>query len=40
MRFYELLSDPDPARAAAATTEMLGMRTIVIANLEAAAANP
>lgn len=39
-RLYELLSDPDGARAAAATTAMLGMRKIVIADLEAAAANP
>ena len=30
-------SDPDPARAAAATKAMLGMRKIVIAELEAAA---
>lgn len=35
-RLYELLDDPDPARAAAATTAMLGMRKIVIAELEAA----
>ena len=39
-RLYELLSDPDAARAAAATTAMLGMRKIVIADLEAAAAHP
>jgi predicted 3-demethylubiquinone-9 3-methyltransferase (glyoxalase superfamily) len=39
-RLFELLSDPDPARATAATTAMLGMRKIVIADLEAAAANP
>ncbi|MBB3605688.1 putative 3-demethylubiquinone-9 3-methyltransferase (glyoxalase superfamily) [Mycolicibacterium sp. BK556] len=39
-RLFELLSDPDPARAAAATGAMLGMRKIVIADLEAAAANP
>ena len=36
-RLYELVSDPDPARAAAATRAMLGMRRIVIAGLEAAA---
>jgi predicted 3-demethylubiquinone-9 3-methyltransferase (glyoxalase superfamily) len=35
-RLFELLSDPDPARAAAATKAMLGMRKIVIAELEAA----
>jgi predicted 3-demethylubiquinone-9 3-methyltransferase (glyoxalase superfamily) len=34
---YELLSDPDPARAAAARAAMLGMRKLVIASLEAAA---
>ena len=39
-RLYELLSDPDAARAAAATTAMLGMRKIVIADLEAAEAHP
>jgi len=37
-RLYELLEDPDPARAAAATTAMLGMRKIVVADLEAAVA--
>jgi predicted 3-demethylubiquinone-9 3-methyltransferase (glyoxalase superfamily) len=37
-RLYELLSDPDQVRAAAATQAMLGMRKIVIADLEAAAA--
>ena len=37
-RLYELLDDPDPARAAAATTAMLGMRKIVVADLEAAVA--
>lgn len=37
-RLYELLSDPDQTRAAAATQAMLGMRKIVIADLEAAAA--
>ncbi len=35
-RLFELLTDPDPARAAA-TKAMLGMRKIVIAELEAAA---
>lgn len=39
-RLYELLSDPDPARVVAATTAMLGMRKIVIADLEAAAVHP
>jgi predicted 3-demethylubiquinone-9 3-methyltransferase (glyoxalase superfamily) len=38
-RLKELLADPDPARAAAATTAMLGMRKIVIADLEAAVAD-
>ncbi|HEX9834751.1 MAG TPA: VOC family protein, partial [Mycobacterium sp.] len=33
-RLYELLEDPNPARAAAATKAMLGMRKIVIADLE------
>jgi len=37
-RLLELVHDPDPARAAAATTAMLGMRRIVIADLEAAVA--
>jgi predicted 3-demethylubiquinone-9 3-methyltransferase (glyoxalase superfamily) len=37
-RLYELLSDPDPARANAAMESMLGMQKIVIADLEAAAA--
>src|SRR5829696_8252153 len=36
-RLYELVSDPDPARARAATRAMLGMRRIVIEHLEAAA---
>ena len=36
-RLYELVSDPDPARAHAATQAMLGQRKIVIAELEAAA---
>jgi predicted 3-demethylubiquinone-9 3-methyltransferase (glyoxalase superfamily) len=35
-RLYELLGGPDPARAAAATAAMLGMRKIVVAELEAA----
>ncbi len=33
-RLYELLDDPDPARATAATKAMHGMRKIVIAELE------
>lgn len=37
-RLVELTGDPDPARAAAATRAMLGMRRIVIANLEEATA--
>ena len=37
-RLFELLSDPDTARAEAKA--VLGMRKIVIADLEAAAANP
>lgn len=36
-RLYELLSDPDPARAQAASQAMLSMRRIVVADLEAAA---
>jgi hypothetical protein len=36
-RLFELLSDPDPARAQAAQAAMLGMRRIVVADLEAAA---
>ncbi|MGV8907786.1 MAG: VOC family protein [Propionicimonas sp.] len=36
-RLGELLGDPDPRRAAAATQTMLGQRRIVIAELEAAA---
>ena len=36
-RLLELLSDPEPGRASAATAVMLGMRKIVIAELEAAA---
>ncbi len=35
-RLYELINDPDPASAAAATAAMLGMRKIVIAELESA----
>jgi predicted 3-demethylubiquinone-9 3-methyltransferase (glyoxalase superfamily) len=35
-RLYELIEDPDPARAAAATAAMLRMRRIVVADLEAA----
>lgn len=35
-RLYELVSDPSPARSAAATQAMLGMRRIVVADLEAA----
>jgi predicted 3-demethylubiquinone-9 3-methyltransferase (glyoxalase superfamily) len=38
-RLFELLSDPDPARAGAATKAMLGMRKIVVAELEEAARN-
>ena len=34
-RLFDLISDPDPARAAAAKA-MLGMRKIVVADLEAA----
>ena len=33
-RLFELLGDSDPARATAATTAMLGMRRIVVADLE------
>jgi len=33
-RLFELLGDPDSARAAAATRAMLGMRRIVVAELE------
>jgi len=36
-RLLELLGDPDPARATAASAAMLGMRRIVIADLEKAA---
>jgi predicted 3-demethylubiquinone-9 3-methyltransferase (glyoxalase superfamily) len=40
-RLFELTNDPDPARAAAAAASkaMLGMRKIVIAELEEASAN-
>jgi predicted 3-demethylubiquinone-9 3-methyltransferase (glyoxalase superfamily) len=37
-RLFELLNDPDPARATAAAKAMLGMRKIVIADLEEAVA--
>ncbi|MDN4161816.1 VOC family protein [Nocardioides abyssi] len=37
-RLYELASDPDPVRANAAVQAMLGMRRIVVADLEAAVA--
>lgn len=37
VRLYELLSDPDPARARAASAAMLTMQRIVVADLEAAA---
>jgi predicted 3-demethylubiquinone-9 3-methyltransferase (glyoxalase superfamily) len=36
-RLFELESDPDPARAAAVTKALHGMRKIIIAELEAAA---
>ena len=36
-RLYELVSDPDPARADAATAAMLRMRRIVVSDIEAAA---
>jgi predicted 3-demethylubiquinone-9 3-methyltransferase (glyoxalase superfamily) len=38
-RLYELLDDPAPARATAANKAMLGMRKIVIAELEDAVRN-
>jgi predicted 3-demethylubiquinone-9 3-methyltransferase (glyoxalase superfamily) len=38
-RLHELLGDPDPARAAAAAKAMLGMRKLVIADLEDAVRN-
>lgn len=37
-RLYELVADPDPARATAATRAMHGMRKIIVADLEQAAA--
>jgi predicted 3-demethylubiquinone-9 3-methyltransferase (glyoxalase superfamily) len=37
-RLYELVSHPDPARATAATQAMYGMRKIIVADLERAAA--
>jgi predicted 3-demethylubiquinone-9 3-methyltransferase (glyoxalase superfamily) len=37
-RLYELLADPDPERAGRATTAMLGMKRLVVADLERAAA--
>ncbi len=37
VRLYELLSDPDPARAEAAAAAMFTMQRIVVADLEAAA---
>lgn len=36
-RVYELVSDPDPARAAAASGAVYGMRRIILADVEAAA---
>lgn len=36
-RLYDLLNDGDPRRAAAVTKAMLGMRKLVLADLEAAA---
>lgn len=38
-RLHELLNDAGPARAAAATTAMMDMNKIVVADLEAAVAN-
>ena len=38
-RLYELMTDADPARAEAASRAMLGMRRIVVAELEAAGAH-
>ncbi|MEJ7794192.1 MAG: VOC family protein [Nocardioides sp.] len=37
VRLYELMADPDPARAQAAATAMLQMQRIVVDDLEAAA---
>ncbi|MGV0793306.1 VOC family protein [Mycolicibacterium sp. XJ1819] len=39
VRLDELLADPDPVRATAATKAMLGMRKINVADLEEAVAN-
>ena len=39
VRLTELTSDPDPARATAATKAMMGMAKIIIAELEEAVAN-
>jgi predicted 3-demethylubiquinone-9 3-methyltransferase (glyoxalase superfamily) len=36
-RLYELVSDPNPTRAEAATQAMLGMRKIIVADIEEAA---
>ena len=38
VRLYELISDPDPARAKAAADVMMTQQKIVVADLEAAAA--
>lgn len=38
-RLSELINDPDPARATAATKAMLGMRKIVIADMEKSSAD-
>jgi predicted 3-demethylubiquinone-9 3-methyltransferase (glyoxalase superfamily) len=38
-RLYELMEDPDPAIAAAATAAMMKMQKIVVAELDAAVAN-
>jgi predicted 3-demethylubiquinone-9 3-methyltransferase (glyoxalase superfamily) len=37
IRLVELLADPDPERSARATAAMMGMRRLVVADLEAAA---
>lgn len=37
VRLYELISDPDPARARAAIAAMMTMQKIVVADVEAAA---
>lgn len=39
-RLYELLGDPDRERAGRATTAMMGMKRLVVAELEAAADAP